>query len=82
VVYRLELQQPTTLRAIVFDGDSVDIDLHLLDASGNAASGCLERHDQLIVKALSPGTYHLVLDTFASGGVEKAGECLLVLLAD
>jgi hypothetical protein len=82
VVYRLELTKPTTLRALVFDGDDVDIDLHLLDGTGNAATGCLARDDKLIVKALQPGSYHLVLDTYVTGGVEKAGEYLLVLLAD
>ncbi len=82
VVYRLVLGKPTNLRAIVFDGDNVDLDLHLLDASANPASGCLARDDKLIVKSLPAGTYHLVVDTYVTGGAEKAGEYLLVVLAD
>jgi hypothetical protein len=81
VVYRLELQKQTSLRAIVFDQGEVDIDLHLLDASGSAA-GCLARDDKLITKTLQPGTYHLVLDSYVKSGVEKAGEYLLLVLAD
>lgn len=81
VVYRLEVKQATNLRVVVFDGDDVDLDLHLLDATGTA-SGCLARDDKLITRALQPGTYHLVVDTYVKSGVELAGEYLLLVLAD
>ena len=77
--YRLELAQATSIRAMVFDGENVDIDLHLLDSSGGGA-GCLYRNDKEISATLQPGTYYLVLDTYVSSGVEKVGEYLLVVM--
>jgi hypothetical protein len=79
--YRLVLKQPTKIRAMVFDGDNVDIDLHLLDSTA-AGAGCIARDDREVTASLQPGTYHLVLDTYVKSGVEKAGEYLLVVLAD
>lgn len=79
VVYRLVLTAPTRLRATVHDRGETDIDLHLLDASASAA-GCIERAHRIVEADLAPGTYHLVLDTFVSNGVEKSGEYLFTLL--
>jgi hypothetical protein len=81
ILYRLVLKQPTKIRALVFDGDDVDIDLHLLDSTARGA-GCIARDDKQVIAMLQPGTYHLVLDTYVKDGVEKAGEYLLVVLAD
>lgn len=79
--YRIHLDAPQTLRAMVVDRGEVDIDLHLLDATATAA-GCIARDDREIVAALEPGDYVFVLDTFVTGGIEAAGEYLFVLLAE
>lgn len=81
VVYRLDLDRETTLRAMVFDRGEVDVDLHLLDASGEAA-GCLERDHQLIEASLAPGTWYLVVDSYVSGGEIKGGEYLLTVIEE
>jgi hypothetical protein len=79
-IYRLTLEVETRIRALVFDRDSVDIDLHLLGESANENS-CLERDHQVIQATLAPGTYHFSLDTFVSvDGKENAGEYLFVIL--
>lgn len=81
-VYKITLTQPTTLRVHVFDQGTVDIDIHLLDASGQPA-GCIARNDKEIVRSMMPGTYTLVFDTFVtSAGQERAGEFQFVVLAD
>jgi hypothetical protein len=80
-VYRLDLNTPTHLRALVFDRGEVDIDLHLLDFTGSE-EGCLERDHKIIETFLAPGRYHFSLDTFVSGGgISLSGEYLFVLLA-
>lgn len=81
VYYRIRVDAPQTLRALVVDRGEVDIDLHLLDASATGAS-CIARHDRELVVALDPGDYVFALDTFVSGGVEAAGEYLFVLVAE
>lgn len=81
LIYRLTLTQQTTVRALVFDRGSVDIDLHLLGATVDGAS-CVQRNDRELSVTLAAGTHHLALDTFVSSGVEKAGEYLLVLLSE
>jgi hypothetical protein len=43
-------------------------------------SGCLTRDDTIIEYDLSPGTYHLVLDTYVSGGQALSGEYLLTVM--
>jgi hypothetical protein len=81
--YRVDLPRTTTLRAMVIDRGSVDIDVHLLDSTGTAA-GCLARADKMLVQTVVAGTYYFALDTFASGVplVEHSGEYLFVLVAD
>jgi lysophospholipase L1-like esterase len=81
-VYKLTITQPTTLRVHVLDHGDADIDVHLLDATGQP-TGCLARNDREIVRAMQPGTYTLVFDTFVTAaGVERSGEFHFVLLAD
>jgi hypothetical protein len=80
-LYRLELDVPTSLRALVFDRGEVDIDLHLLDYTASE-EGCIERNHKLIERTLSPGQYHFSLDTFVNNsGIPLSGEYLFVLLA-
>jgi len=78
VVYRFEISERATIRAIVFDRGDVDIDLHLL-GDGVSGADCLLRDDSNIETTLSPGTYHLVLDSYVSSGEVLSGEYLLVL---
>ncbi|MCA9670926.1 MAG: SGNH/GDSL hydrolase family protein [Myxococcales bacterium] len=80
-LYKLVLTKQTTIHAYVFDRGSVDIDLHLLDATASEA-GCIARDHQEITRTLQAGTYHLALDTFVMGGSAKAGEYLLVVLEE
>ena len=61
------------------DRGNVDVDVHLLGATVTT-SGCLVRNDTLIGKDLSPGTYHVVVDTFVTGGTPASGEYLFALL--
>jgi hypothetical protein len=80
-IYRLELAEPTPIRAIVLDRAGVDIDVHLLDDSGSE-QGCLARDDFMIEQTLDPGIYYFALDTYVDGqGVEQSGEYTFVLLA-
>lgn len=79
VVYEFELATPARIRAIVLDRGDVDIDVHLLDGSATT-SGCLARNDTLIEADLSPGSYHVVLDTYVAGAAPAAGEYLFALL--
>jgi hypothetical protein len=81
LTYELDLVAPARVRAMVLDRGDVDIDVHLLDATGTAA-GCLDRDHRAVVADLAPGRYLLVLDTFVDGGVELAGEYLLVVMED
>lgn len=78
--YRLQLDQPTTIRAFLADAAGVDIDLHLLGGTGGA--DCIGRDHQVIVHALDAGTYYLALDSFVGGGVEQAGQYHLVVMEE
>ncbi|MBR58298.1 MAG: hypothetical protein CMH54_09780 [Myxococcales bacterium] len=78
LMYRLDLEETTRLRAMVFDRGDVDVDLHLLDNSPTEGS-CIERAHQIISGTFEAGTYLLSLDTFVSGGTPRAGEYVLVV---
>jgi hypothetical protein len=80
-LYRLDLAQPTNLRAFVISLRGADIDVHLLGPGAGAAS-CLARDDKVVTRTLAAGTYFLSLDTFVAAGVVKSGEYLLVVVAD
>ena len=62
----------------MIDRGDVDVDLHLVDGSASGA-GCIARADASLTLELTPGTYHFVLDTYVSQGVETAGEYLFVV---
>ncbi len=81
VVYALDLDRPTVVRARVYDRDPVDIDVHLL-ADGLDGGACLARNHRTIEASLGAGTWYFVLDTFVDGGVERSGEYLFTLIAD
>ncbi|MBI5518068.1 MAG: SGNH/GDSL hydrolase family protein [Deltaproteobacteria bacterium] len=79
--YRLRVDRPTRLRAVVVTRGTTDVDVHLMDASLRP-EGCVARDDRVVTREVPAGTWHLVLDTYVSGGVERAGEYLLVVLQD
>lgn len=81
IVYRLDLDQATTVRALVFDRGGIDIDIHLLGEPDPAT--CLDRDHNGFEASLEAGTWYFVLDTFvAADGTAAAGEYLWVLVAD
>lgn len=78
-VYTLSLGAPRRVDVWVFDRGTVDVDVHVLGAAGTTAS-CLARNDTHVALDLGAGTWTIVLDTYVAGGVERAGEYLLVVL--
>jgi hypothetical protein len=77
--YRLELDAPTALRAVVLDRDGVDVDVHLLEGEPTGEA-CVARGDRIVQGTFGPGTFFLVLDTFVSASGEEAGPYTLVVL--
>ncbi len=80
-IYRYKVTSPHSIRAMVFDRGSVDIDVHLLGATVSGAS-CIKRGHNYITASLKAGTYHFALDTFVKSGSAKAGEYLFVVLKE
>lgn len=81
LLYRLELAEATTVRAIVIDRGTTDIDVHIL-AGGSSSSDCVARAHTSAVADLPAGTHYLALDTFVDAGTELPGEYLVVVLAE
>jgi hypothetical protein len=78
IVYHLSLTSPAGLRVMALDREAVDVDVHLVDASGT----CVERHDWLVQNLLPAGDHTIVIDTFTSAGmIEHAGAYTLVIVA-
>ncbi len=78
--YRLDVSSATHVHAWVVDRGTVDIDVHLLDATG-AGAGCIARNDRELSLDLAAGTYYLVLDSYVtSDGAAHPGEYLLVVM--
>lgn len=78
LVYRLELDAPRRIRAIVLDRDGVDVDLHLLASEGDE---CIARGHHTVEAALDAGSYSLVVDSWVGAdGIERAGEYTLVVV--
>lgn len=80
-LYRLSVRAPTRVRAVVLSREGADIDLHLLGASPEGAA-CVARHDQMVVADLTPGTWHLALDTYVAAGSARPGPFVLVVMRD
>ncbi len=76
VYYRVDVTARTRLRAFVFDR-SADVDVHLL-AGQPSAAGCVARSDLSIDRTVEPGTYYVVVDTFA----DRAGDYTVVISAE
>jgi len=79
VVYRLELEEETTLRMMVFDRGDVDVDVHLLDETASE-EGCVDRAHRIVERTVGAGTWHLSVDSFVSSvGEPLSGEYLLLI---
>jgi hypothetical protein len=82
LIYRLDLERATRIRAMVIDRGDTDIDVHLMQGGSDARS-CIARDHRVIIRDLEPGTYYVNLDTWVDGsGQERLGEYLLVVLED
>lgn len=65
VMYRLDVDEATPIRAVVLDEVGADVDLVLLDDSGTPEA-CRARDHRRIEGTLEPGTYHFVVDTWVN----------------
>ena len=92
VVYRLELNQRTAVRALLLGKgagstcESYDLDcsglhdaqLYLLGDQASAQS-CLAHDNTIVQRTLDPVSYHFVVDTYGDDNALWAGEYLLVI---
>ena len=79
-VYQYQIDRPMRVRALVLDGEEVDMDVHLLDESG-VPMGCIERAHHMIEGTLEEGTYYFVIDTWVNqSGIEQSGHFTFVLV--
>jgi hypothetical protein len=77
--YRVMVDRPTRVRAMVITRGTVDIDVHLL-RGGLTGDQCVVRDDRVIVADLPAGASYFVLDTYVSSSVGlRAGEYLFVV---
>lgn len=74
--YRVTLDAPATLHAALASGAGADLDIHIVRA-GEDGAGCLARDNREVSAAVPAGSYDIVVDTFASGGVAMRGEGFL-----
>jgi hypothetical protein len=75
--YRLDLSAPATVRVLVFDRGTVDVDVHVL--SGISGAACVARDHQDVRVSLAAGTHYLALDTFVSAAGEHPGEYIVAV---
>lgn len=76
--YRLDVSTPTSVRVLLFDRGSVDVDVHQL--SGTQGDDCVARHHQDLQVTLDAGTHYFSVDTFVdAGGQERAGEYIIAI---
>jgi len=77
--YTFTVSQPTPIRAMLFDREGVDVDLHLL-SGGTTGASCKARSDRIIETQLAPGTHTFVVDSFVASGKALSGEYTLVVM--
>ncbi len=71
-VYALTLDSYGTLTATVSCAEpAVDVDVYLLDADDSLS--CLGRDDATVSRAVSPGRYFVVADTYSTAGTPLVG---------
>ena len=78
--YRLVLDAPASVTALAVSMTGADVDIHILGAGGTPAD-CLARDNRIVTLNLVAGAYYVIADTFVSGGVEQAGEVLVLVRA-
>ena len=78
-LYAFEIDEATSIRAVVLDEGDVDVDIHLLDATGTE-EGCIARGHHALEADLDAGSYLLALDTWFDGEEERDGAYLLTVL--
>ncbi len=76
--YTLVVSEPTPIRAMLFDREGVDVDLHLL-SGGTTGAACKARHDRLIERTLPAGAHTFVVDSFVASGKAQSGEYMLAI---
>ncbi|MCA9606792.1 MAG: SGNH/GDSL hydrolase family protein [Myxococcales bacterium] len=75
VVYRIVLEEPAEVAALIAAEEAVDVDLHLLHDGR-----CVTRDDDYLSVELEPGTWDFVVDSFVTpGGDARSGEFLFVV---
>jgi hypothetical protein len=72
LIYRVQVKKAGLLSAAVYDGVDVDVDVHILGALDPNA--CLARGDRHARADVEPGTWYVVVDTFAKSGKPYAGK--------
>jgi hypothetical protein len=78
LVYRLTVDEPITVRAMAVGRRDTDVDVHLLRGAVEPEA-CVARDDHEVVRELTPGTWYVVVDTFAADGQPRAGEVLVLV---
>ncbi|MGI5862064.1 MAG: hypothetical protein ACOX6T_08395 [Myxococcales bacterium] len=77
IVYVLTVDRSGTITATVTDSDTVDVDVHILDADD--ARACLNRNDATATASVGPGRYFVVADTYVSNGTPLPGPFTLTI---
>lgn len=78
LVYELTLAQATAVRVIALDREGVDVDVHVI--AGDDPATCLARADTTIATTLDPGTWTIVVDTWADGELQYPGAYQLAVV--
>lgn len=76
IVYRVTIPSKGYLSAAVYDGDGVDVDVHVLtgfDPASPSGDGCLARGDLDAAADVDAGTAWVIVDTYVGASGEQAG---------
>ena len=75
VLYQLTIEQAGFLSVAVYDEANVDVDVHILGTLD--PQDCLDRGHHHARTDVTPGTYYVVVDSFAQNGSNFAGSYTL-----
>ncbi|MBN2725298.1 MAG: SGNH/GDSL hydrolase family protein [Deltaproteobacteria bacterium] len=78
IYYMLTLEQPASLRIMLFSTGDSDSDIHLLEDEP-VNNFCILRNDKIISGTFNPGIYYIVADTYVSSGIEHSGPYFIVI---
>lgn len=79
--YRLELSDPAEVTVYAVSINGADVDLHYTGQT-RSGEGCLARHNQKLTLSLGRGVHEFVVDTYVSGGTERSGEYVFIVLPE